>query len=405
MNIQDYNLPQYIPRSAYFDKIKPFINQNLIKVIVGQRRVGKSYLLYQIMDEITKTYAEGNIIYINKERFEFDEIQDYKNLIEYVENKKNNKIKNYLFIDEIQDITEFEKALRHFVLDEKMDIYCTGSNANLLSGELASYLSGRYIEFKVYSLSYIEFLVFHNFENNNETLKKYLLWGGLPFIKNLVENNDVISDYLRNIFSTIIYKDIIARHNIRNSYFLENLVKFLANNTGNIISAKKISDYLKSQNLKISPQIVMNYLDYLIQAFLIYDVKRTDLFGKKIFEINEKYYFEDWGIMNSIIGFNNMDISKTIENCILVHLKINEYNVMVGKTKDKEIDFVCEKNGEKLYIQACYLFTDEKVKKREFGNLLEIKDNYPKIVVSLDEFAPKNVNGVKHIILREFLSM
>lgn len=394
----------YIKRDNYLDKIKPFINSSLIKVIIGQRRVGKSYFLLQIIDFIKQNYKKANVIYINKENYEFDNIKNYEDLILYVNSKTQTNKTNFLFIDEIQDIIEFEKALRHFTLIKNFDIYCTGSNAKLLSGELASYLSGRYLEFKVFSLSYLEFLIFHKFENNHDNLKKYLLWGGLPFLKNLEKQDNVIFEYLKNIYSTIIYKDIIARHNIRNAFFLENLVKYLAGNTGNIISAKKISDYLKSQNLKISPQIVLNYIDYLKQAFLIYNVKRTDILGKKNFEVNEKFYFEDWGIKNSLLGFNNIEIGQVIENVIYVHQITNGYNVMVGKSGNKEIDFICEKNGERVYIQACYLLSNDNTTKREFENLLEIKDNYPKYVVSLDQYSKTNYNGIKHINLIDFLS-
>ncbi|CAN5337811.1 ATP-binding protein [soil metagenome] len=404
--IMTNNLEQvaYIKRIGYLEKITPFIDKNLIKVLVGQRRVGKSYLLMQIKDVILAKRPNANFIYINKEQYEFDDIRSYKELIKFVESKKKKNKYNYLFIDEIQDIDEFERALRHFALDNKMDIYCTGSNANLLSGELATFLSGRYVEFKVFGLAYLEFLNFHELKNNSESLKKYILWGGLPFIKNLQKRDEVIAEYLKNIYSTIIYKDIISRFQIRNTNFLENLVRFLANNVGSIISAKKISDYLKSQKINMSPQIVLNYLDHLMQAFLIFNVKRMDVGGKKIFEINEKFYFEDWGIMNSIIGFANIDIGKIIENIVFIHLKINGFEVTVGKSGEKEIDFVCIKNGKKIYIQACYLISDEKVKKREFGNLLEIKDNYTKMVVSMDEYAPTNVKGILHIPLREFLS-
>jgi len=392
-----------INRKNYIEKIIPFIKTNLIKVIVGQRRVGKSYLLLQLIDYIKDKYKKPNIIYINKENYDFDNIKNYKNLIDYVNDKKNDK-NNFLFIDEIQDIDEFEKALRHFTLEQDIDIYCTGSNAKLLSGELASTLSGRYIEFKVFSLSYLEFIKFHNFQNNEETLKKYLYWGGLPFLKNLEKSENVISEYLKNIFSTIIYKDVVARYNIRNTFFLENLVKYLAGNVGSIISAKKISDYLKSQNLKMSPQIVLTYLDYLKYSFLIFNVRRSDILGKKNFEINEKFYFEDWGIKNALLGFNNVDIGQVIENVIYIHLKSNDYNVMVGKYGEKEIDFICEKNGEKVYIQACYLMSDEKVVNREYSNLMEIRDNYIKLVVSLDRYAKANYKGIKHLYLMDFLS-
>ncbi len=391
-------------RDKYISKIKPFMNQSLIKVIIGQRRVGKSYILLQLMEIIKSNQESINIISVNKERYEFDWIKNYEDLIEFVSLNIDKERKNYLFIDEIQDIIEFEKALRHLAIEPNLDIYCTGSNANLLSGELATYLSGRYVEFTVHGLSYMEFIQFYGFEDTDDTLSKYLLWGSLPFIVNLPKDNDVIEEYLQNIFSTILYKDIVKRFNVRNTHFLENLIQFLANNVGNIISAKKISDYLKSERVNMSPQSVLNYIDNLKQAFLIHPVKRQDLKGKKIFETNEKIFFEDWGIMNSLIGFQNNDIGKIIENVIYNHLKINGFKVMIGKIGDKEIDFVAEKKGEKLYIQACYLLADEKVIEREYGSLLEINDNHPKLVVSLDKFAPKNKEGVVHLHLKDFLN-
>lgn len=397
-------ISEYITRKEYIERIQPFIGKNIIKVLVGQRRVGKSYLLLQLMDEIKKKEPKVNCIYINKESLEFDTIKDYKDVLDYVNKHKKSKGKNALFIDEIQDIIEFEKALRHFGLEPNFDIYCTGSNANLLSGELATYLSGRYIEFNVYSLSYLEFLEFHKLENNSASLKSFLTFGGMPFLRNLVKEDVVFAEYLKNIYATILYKDIISRFQIRNTQFLENLVQFLSNNIGNVISANKISDYLKSQKLKISPQLVINYLNYLTQAFLIFQVKRNDIVGKKVFEIHEKYYFEDWGIVNAIVGFQNMDIGKIIENAVFMHLKIQGYKIHVGVIGDKEIDFIAEKNGSKLYLQVCYLLSDEKVKQREFGNLSLINDNYPKYVISLDEFAPANLNGIKHMHLKELLS-
>lgn len=393
-----------IKRSLYLDKILPFTDKNLIKVIVGQRRVGKSYLLYQITEHIKTNNPQANIIYINKERYEFDTIKNYSDLIEYCQSKLKPTKKNYLLIDEIQDIENFEKALRHFYSESNIDIYCTGSNAKLLSGELADVLSGRYIEIKMYGLSWSEFLEFHKLENTIESLNKYLEIGGLPYIINLSPEKEVIFEYLRNIFSAIIYKDIIARYNIRNHHFLENLVKYLANNTGNLISAKRISDYLKSQNIKMSPQIVLDYLSYLENAFLIFKVKRSDLSGKKVFEVIEKYYFEDLGLKNAITGENNIQINQVIENVIFNHLKIAGYDVKVGAIGNKEVDFIAEKQGKKIYIQAAYLLPDEKVIKREFGNLSEIKNNYKKVVVSLDQYAPKNIQGIDHVHLIDFLS-
>ncbi len=394
---------EYVLRNIYIDKIKPFVDKNLIKIITGQRRVGKSYLLYQVIDYIKQINQNANIIFIDKEKYEFDTIRTYEDLIRYCDSQISNQNKNYVFIDEVQDIENFEKALRHYYSNPNIDIYCTGSNEKLLSGEISTVLSGRYIEIKVFSLAFAEFLQFFNLKNNSESLKKYLKIGGLPYLFNLKQTDEVLYEYLKNILSTIIYKDIIARYKIRNPLFLESLVKFLANNTGNLISAKKISDYLKSQNVRMSPQLVLDYIFYLENAFLIFKVKRTDIKGKKIFDTKHKYYFEDIGIKNAITGFERIQINQVIENVIFNHLKIAGYNVYVGQWDDKEIDFVCEKNGNRIYIQAAYLLPDENVIKREFGNLEKIKDSYKKIVVSLDEFAPKNIRGIEHWHLGDFL--
>jgi len=369
---------------------------------VGQRRVGKSFMLLQLMDSIQERFS-ANIIYINKENYDYRAITNHDSLIAYVEEHRSKEDKNYLFIDEIQEIENFEIAIRHFALFDDFDIYCTGSNANLLSGELATLLSGRYVEINILPLTYIEFLDFNEVENTPESLKNYLLWGGLPFVKNLQKDDGFIEEYLRNIRSTILLKDIVQRNQIRNVNFLENLISFLAQHTGSLISAKKISDYLKSQRVEMSPQLVLNYIDFLCQAFLINRVKRIDLKGKRTFEISEKFYFEDWGLMNSVVGFNQFDISKVLENVVYNHLKVNDYDIQIGQIQSKEIDFVATKGGKTLYIQVCYLLYSQEVIDREFGNLLQIKDNYPKYVVSMDEFAPKNIQGVEHLHLREFL--
>jgi len=392
----------YIPRLYYLQKIKGFINTSLIKVIAGQRRVGKSYMLFQLMDYI-QTEFPANIIYINKEDYAFKDITNCDELINYVNSKKSESVNNYLFIDEIQEIKDFEIAIRHFALFKDFDIYCTGSNANLLSGELATMLSGRYVEITILPLTYQEFLHFNQFENTPETLKKYLIWGGLPFVKNLNNDAKLIEEYLKNILSTIVLKDIVQRNQIRNVSFLENLINYLGQQTGSLISSKKISDYLKSQHIKMSPQLVLNYMDFLCKAFLVNRVKRYDLKEKRTFEISEKFYFEDWGLMNAIVGFNQFDISKVMENVVFNHLKFYDYEVQIGQIQAKEIDFIATKNGQTLYFQVCYVLSSKEVIDREFGNLLMINDNYPKYIISMDEFAPENVQGVKHLHLNSFL--
>lgn len=395
---------KYIRRDFYFKKIEPFIDKDLIKVIIGQRRVGKSYLMLQTIDYIQNRDKDANIIFIDKEKYEYDQIRTYSDLINYCSNLLVADFKNYIFIDEIQDIEDFEKALRHFYSEENIDIYCTGSNANLLASELASTLSGRYVEIKVYSLSYPEFLVFHDIENTKESLDKYLKIGGLPYLRNLRDDEEVISEYLRNIFSTIIYKDIIARYEVRNHSFLESLVNFLASNTGNLISATKISDYLKSQNIKMSTQIVLDYLQYLQNAFLVFKVLRSDTSGKKVFATNNKFYFEDLGLKNAITGFSNIQINQVLENVVYNHLLILGYDINIGVNKNKEIDFICRKDGKTVYLQVTYILSDDDVIEREFGNLSSINDNYPKYVISLDDYAPRNIDGVQHLHLKDFLT-
>jgi predicted AAA+ superfamily ATPase len=396
---------EIIIREQYLNKIKPFINTNLIKVFVGQRRVGKSYLLKMAVEYIKSLNAKANIIFIDKEQYDFDFISNYHDLIKFVEENIKSDEKNYIFIDEIQDISQFEKALRHFQNKEIADVYCTGSNANMLSGDLASFLSGRYLKIEINNLSYLEFLNFYNFESSDEALYKYLKWGGLPFIRNLQKNDDVIFDYLKNIVSTIIYKDVLYRYKIRNVDFFDKLVLFIAVNIGNLITAKKISEYLKSQKTDISTKVIINYIEHLQNAFLINKVQRVDIQSKKTFEINNKYFFEDWGLRNALIGVNNYSVPEVLENVVFSHLKQLDYTVSIGVLNNFEIDFIAKKDGNTIYIQVAYLISDEKVKLREFGNLERIKDNYPKYVISLDTVIISGYNGIKHLYLREFLLM
>ena len=397
-------MKEYISREKYLKKIIPFVNKELIKVLVGQRRVGKSYLMYQIIDYIKTIEKEANIVYINKELNEFENLKTFQNLYDYVKNKTVSEKKTYLFIDEIQNIENFENALKSFAAEGNYDIYCTGSNADLLSGELSTYLSGRYIEINVNPLSYNEFLHFHKLKNETKSVDKYLKYGGLPYLKNLKLTDDIVFDYLRNISQAILFKDIISRYNIRNVEFLERLVTFIAKQTGTIFSARNIVKFLKSQNIKISINSVLDYLNYLKTAFFISKANRMDITGRKIFEVGEKYYFTDIGIRNAIAGFSPFEMNLILENVVYNHLLYNGYKIMVGQIDNKEIDFVAEKNNEKTYIQVALRITDAETVKREFGNLLEINDNYPKYVVTLDEYTGTSYNGIIHKPLRIFLS-
>lgn len=394
----------YISRQEYVTKVIPYVDKDVIKVIIGQRRVGKSFMLYQLIDYVVDHNPKADIIYINKELSDFDFIRNCEDLNEFIHANSRDK-KTYLFIDEIQDIEDFGQALRSLLAIGRYDIYCTGSNAELLSSDIAGHLSGRAMEVKIYSLSYCEFLRFHNLENTTGSLEKYIRYGGLPYLINLKLDDQIIYDYLRNIYTTILYKDVVRRYQIRNTYFLENLVKYSADNIGSIVSAKKISDFLKSQRTNISPQVVLNYLNHLTNSLMLLKVNRADLSGKKIFESHEKYYFEDIGLRNAISGYRQPDIGKILENIVYLHLLLSGYKVTIGVAANTEIDFVGEKRGEKMYVQVAYLLPDETTIEREFGNLLRIKDNYPKYVVSMDEIQGNTYQGIRQMHIRDFLLM
>jgi predicted AAA+ superfamily ATPase len=396
-----------IERPIYTERIIPFINKQVIKVLTGQRRVGKSYVLLQLMDHIRHTDSKANIVYINMELDEFVSIKTDADLNAYLKDKFAKDKNNYFFIDEVQEVVGFERSLRSLLAKNTCDIYCTGSNANMLSGELATHLSGRYIAFHIHSLSYEEFKKFHQLNNTFDTVLKYLRYGGMPFLPNIGLQEDLPFEYLRNVYSTILLKDVVARENIRNVSFLENLIIYLANNTGSLFSANNISKYLKSQRVDMSPQLTINYLRSLSNAFFVHKVLRAEVTGLKIFEIGEKYYFEDIGLRNAIVGFNQRaDMHKLLENAVYLHLIQQDYQVFVGKMDHKEVDFIGIKNGAKLYVQVCLtLDNDETTAYREFGNLLKIEDNYPKYVVTLNDTSTGiSKEGIIHTNLIDFLA-
>jgi uncharacterized protein len=395
----------YIVRPIYTEKIIPFIGKQIIKVLTGQRRIGKSYIMLQLMDHIKEENPSANIVYINRELEQFNHLLSNIELSEYLRDKFQEGNANYLFIDEIQEIQSFQLTIRSLFAENKCDIFCTGSNATMLSGELATHLSGRYVEIKIHSLSFSEFLDFHQLENGNESLLKYLTFGGMPYLRNIGLSDDLPFEYLKNVYSTILLKDVVARENIRNISFLENLVFYLSDNIGSLFSAGNISKFLKSQRIEISPQLTISYLKALSNAYFVHKVVRSEVGGLKIFEIGEKYYFEDLGLRNSLKGFNQKtDIHKLLENAVYLHLLQCGYRVYVGKMDNKEIDFVADKNGLKIYVQACLQITDQSVANREFGNLLMINDNYPKYVVTLNDLILGNdYQGIKQLNLLEFL--
>ena len=398
------NFPRILKkRKGYIDRIKPFMQKSVAKVLTGQRRVGKSFLLYQLIEEILAEEPDANIIYVNLEDFTFSSLQTAEDLHSYIISHSKEKVKNYIFIDETQDIPGFEKVIRSLLLNEDNDIYITGSNAKMLSGELATYLSGRYIEFKIYSLSYSEFLEFHGLTESETSYELYSRYGGLPYLLNLPLEDETVNEYLKSVYSTIVFRDVVSRYKLRNTLFLEKLIQFLSENIGNLFSAKNISDYLKSQHTTISVNQIQSYTEYLNNAFLIHRVERYDLIGKRVFEIGEKYYFENMGIRNIVIGYRITDKAKILENLVYNHLLYKGYDIKVGYYGDKEIDLIGEKNGEKLYIQVALKIDSDKTAEREFGNLLKIQDNYPKIVVTEDTFSGNSYEGIRHCSIRQFL--
>mgnify|MGYP002774416786 FL=1 len=394
-----------IIRQAYIDKIEKYLGKETIIVLVGQRRVGKSYMMKTVRDQKASN-PDNNIIYIDKEKREFDSIRNYQDLNQYIDEHFVASKHNYILIDEIQDITEFERSIRSFRTEPNTDIIITGSNAKMLSNELSTLIGGRYKEIYIQSLSYEEFLVFHQLPDNDDSLAKYIQYGGLPGLAKIGLEEDDAREYQMDIFHTVLLKDVIMRNRIRNVPFLENLVRFLADNTGNLISANSIAKYMKSQGESITSTVIINYISFLCEAYILHKVNRFDIHGKRIFETNDKFYFEDNGIRNALAGGTREgDIEKVIENIIYQHLIRLGYQVYVGQLQAGEIDFVCTKpDGQRIYVQASYIIADMATREREFGNLRAIKDNYPKYVISMTPLLTRNDdNGIKHLHLRKFL--
>lgn len=394
-----------IIRQAYIDKIEKYLGKETIIVLVGQRRVGKSYMMKTVRDQKASN-PDNNIIYIDKEKREFDSIRNYQDLNQYIDEHFVASKHNYILIDEIQDITEFERSIRSFRTEPNTDIIITGSNAKMLSNELSTLIGGRYKEIYIQSLSYEEFLVFHQLPDNDDSLAKYIQYGGLPGLAKIGLEEDDAREYQMDIFHTVLLKNVIMRNRIRNVPFLENLVRFLADNTGKLISANSIAKYMKSQGESITSTVIINYISFLCEAYILHKVNRFDIHGKRIFETNDKFYFEDNGIRNALAGGTREgDIEKVIENIIYQHLIRLGYQVYVGQLQAGEIDFVCTKpDGQRIYVQASYIIADMATREREFGNLRAINDNYPKYVISMTPLLTRNDdNGITHLHLRKFL--
>lgn len=380
------------------------MNTPLIKVLIGQRRVGKSYLLLQLMAMDKK--APGKLIFIDREHEDFRHITTDIVLTEYIRTQATEApgLINYLMVDEVQEIDQFENSIRSFAAKANFDVYITGSNSEMLSTELSTRLGGRYIEIPVFGLDFSEFLTFHGLSADEKALDAFLKYGGMPFLKNLPLTDEVVFDYLRTVFNSIVYTDVITRYSVRNLDFMDRLTRFLADNIGSLLNAKRISEYLKSQKISISINTIMDYLSYLTHSQIIHVVRRLDIKGKRIFEVGEKYYFQDIGIRNAIAGFRAADIGKIMENCIFHHLVSHGYKVWIGQIDNLEIDFVAERRNERTYIQVAYLIADQATHDREFGNLLQIQDNYPKMVVTLHAPDGASTDGIEHWSLLRFLT-
>lgn len=399
-----------IKREMYLKKIRPYVDKPFVKVITGMRRSGKSAILQILRNEfIEGGVSEKNIIFISFESMKYDYIENASTLYEEISSLIKNKKKYYLFLDEIQEVKDWEKAINSFLVDFNIDIYITSSNSKLLSSELATYIAGRYIEISIYPLSFKEHLLFKKEVGKEDILplekelEHYIRLGGFPVVHTSKYSPDDAYKIIYDIYSSIVLRDIIQRNNIRNIELLDRIVKFVFDNIGNTFSAKKIADYFKSQQRKVDLNTVYNYLIMLEAAFIIQKVSRYDLKGKEILQTNEKFFLGDPSLKYAVMGFKDRDISGILENIIYLELKRRGYNVYIGKLNDKEIDFIAERKEEKIYIQVAYKMSSEETIQREFSPLLEIKDHYPKFVITMDEFFQDNIQGVKHLKLLDFL--
>ena len=399
-----------IKREIYMQRIRPFMNTDLIKVFTGIRRAGKSVMLELVKNELKESgISEENFLCINFEQFSNSQYLDvqslYKKIVDF---QKNTKGKIYLFFDEIQEVTDWEKCINSCRIDFDCDIYITGSNAKLLSGELATYLAGRYVEFVIYPFSFAEFFEMNFLKNPNvdksTCFMQFLKTGGMPFLSNFPDDDSAKSQYLIDIYNSVVLKDVVKRNNIRDVDTLERIVAYAFSNIGHIFSATSLSKYFKSENRKISHDTILNYLKFCSDAFLFYKINRYDLEGKKIVTVNEKYYCADHGLREALFGKNIQNIDQVLENIVCLELLRRNYKVYVGKKGDLEIDFIAEKQGKKIYVQVAYLLANEETIRREFSVYNAVKDSYPKYVVSMDEL-DFSQNGIIHKNIKDFLLM
>ena len=397
---------EILTRQHYADIVDSWIGKGNIIALVGSRRVGKSYILKDFIQRHSRD-ENSNIIYVDKEKKNFKSIKNKDDLDTWIEERFVPGKHNYILIDEVQEIESFEDSVCSWYSEDDTDVLITGSNSDLLSGELATRLSGRHVEIRVHPLTYMEFLQFHNLPDSDESLMTYLNYGGLPGLRTVgLDNEEQVWDYLASVFNTIMLKDIIERYDIRNIPFLNNLIAFYADTTGKLTSANSISKYMKSQNEKVSSNLILLYRSFYSEAFLIDVVSRYDIHGKKIFESNEKIYWDDIGLRN-LKASGGMDsyIEKVIENAVYKQLSYLGFDIKVGVLNAGEVDFVCTKSGQTIYVQASYIIAEDTTREREFGPLAKIRDNYPKYVISATPYlTQRNENGIIHLSLRKFLT-
>jgi uncharacterized protein len=395
-------------RDMYLSQLVQYKDKPLIKVVTGIRRCGKSTLLSLFSNHLVDTgIAKENIIRMNFESFEFDHLADYKQMHSHIKERLlNENQKYYLLLDEVQLIASWEKAVNSFLVDADVDIYITGSNAYLLSSELSTLLSGRYVEIKMLPLSFKEYLDFIDSNDQDklqEHFNQYLKYGGLPTVAKLLENTDTIGPFLEGIYNTVLMKDVIERNNIRDAALLENILKFIAANVGSIVSTKSISDYLNSSGRKTTGETIDNYLKMLENAYIVYKANRYDLKGKMFLKTLEKYYMVDLGIRNQLTGLRDTDYGHVLENIIYLELIRRGYEVTIGKIGSLEVDFVATKSNEKYYYQVSASILDRQTLERELRPLQAIKDNYPKVILTMDQPVFDDYSGVRIQNILDFL--
>lgn len=402
-------LKSMIARPDYISELKQFVNKEQVKVITGIRRSGKSTVLRLLRKELLQMgIDEGGIIEVNFESFAFSDLLDSRSLYDYVKNKVEGKGRCYLLLDEIQVVEEWERAVNSFLVDFDVDIYITGSNSHLLSSELSTFLAGRYVEIPVYTLSFREFLDFrHNYLSDNPDtrvqLVNYIRLGGFPVIHTADYSQETAYKVVYDIYSSVILRDTVQRYKIRDVELLERVIKYAFDNIGNTFSGKNVADYFKSQQRRVDINTVYNYLNALEGAFILYRAPRYDIKGKELLKTQEKYYVSDVSLIYATMGRRDRMIGAIMENIVFLELKRRGYDVYVGKLDNQEIGFIAERSGDKVYVQVAYKLESDATVEREFGNLIAINDQYPKYVVTMDEFWEESVGGVKHVYLSDFL--